>query len=113
MEEEGGDQVEEDIDFWGEGSFWQNIPDDLMIHIFSFLDCNSLLEASKTCRVSKNIMQCRCETILRSTENVQFLCHHPTFGTVPVPNFVISLKVTLKEWRKTHTKKKWRCQIVC
>ena len=47
--EEGDDQVEEEIEFWGEGSIWQNIPDDLIIYIFSFLDCNSLLEASKTC----------------------------------------------------------------
>jgi hypothetical protein len=32
--EEGDDQVEEEIEFWGEGSIWQNIPDDLIIYIF-------------------------------------------------------------------------------
>ena len=73
--EEGDDQVEEEIEFWGEGSIWQNIPDDLIIYIFSFLDCNSLLEASKTCAVSKIIMQCRGVKKLLSTENVRFFCH--------------------------------------
>ncbi|CAG2233260.1 FBXW5 [Mytilus edulis] len=34
---------------WNDGSIWQHMPDDFIIHIFSFLDCNSLLEASKTC----------------------------------------------------------------
>ncbi|CAC5371382.1 FBXW5 [Mytilus coruscus] len=34
---------------WSDGSIWQHMPDDFIIHIFSFLDCNSLLEASKTC----------------------------------------------------------------
>lgn len=36
---------------WNDGSIWQHMPDDFIIHIFSFLDCNSLLEASKICSV--------------------------------------------------------------
>lgn len=47
------EEMNEDDMTWDDGSFWQHMPDDLIIHIFSFLDCNSLLEASKTCKVSK------------------------------------------------------------